>query len=237
MMSAATYDERRGRLQTYFDATAAAAWAQLTSDAPVSRIRETVRQGRDRMRATILSWLPTDMTGSRLLDAGCGTGALAVEAAQRGAAVAAIDIAGSLVALAKDRAPAGLEPAIDFQVGDMLNPALGTFHHVVAMDSLIHYPTRQIIAVLAQIAPRCSRSMVFTFAPQTPLLSLMHGLGRLFPRADRAPAIEPVQAARLRQAIAAEPALAGWRIGRSIRIASGFYTSQALELVRERVRP
>ena len=62
MMSLATYDERRGRLETYFDATAVDAWAQLTSDAPVSRIRATVRQGRDRMRDLILSWLPADMT-------------------------------------------------------------------------------------------------------------------------------------------------------------------------------
>jgi magnesium-protoporphyrin O-methyltransferase len=232
MMSLATYDERRGRLQTYFDATAVKAWAQLTSDAPVSKIRETVRQGRDRMRATILSWLPADMTGSSLLDAGCGTGALAVEAAQRKAKVTAIDIAGNLVDLAKDRAPAGLQPAINFQVGDMLNPALGGFHHVVAMDSLIHYPTRQIIAVLAEIAPRCGKTIVFTFAPQTPMLQVMWGMGRLFPRADRAPAIEPVVETRLRKAIEAEPRLANWRIGRTQRIASGFYTSQAMELVR-----
>jgi magnesium-protoporphyrin O-methyltransferase len=231
-MGAATYAERRGRLQTYFDATAVKAWAQLTSDAPVSKIRETVRLGRERMRSTILSWLPTDLAGRRLLDAGCGTGALAVEAAERGAAVAAIDIAGNLVALAKDRAPSALRSAIDFQVGDMLNPALGEFHHVVAMDSLIHYPTRQIIAVLADIAPRCGHSIVFTFAPQTPMLSVMHGMGRLFPRADRAPAIEPVMETRLRKAIAAEPALSPWRVGRTRRIASGFYTSQAMELVR-----
>jgi magnesium-protoporphyrin O-methyltransferase len=221
MMSAATYDERRGRLQTYFDATAMKAWAQLTSDAPVSKIRETVRQGRDHMRATILSWLPADMRKTTLLDAGCGTGALSVEVAQRGAKVTAIDIAGNLVAV-----------AINFQVGDMLNASLGGFHHVVAMDSLIHYPTREIIAILAELAPRCGKSIVFTFAPQTPLLSIMHGMGRLFPRADRAPAIEPVMEGRLRKAIAAEPRLANWSIGRTQRVASGFYTSQALELVR-----
>ncbi|MFC6050870.1 magnesium protoporphyrin IX methyltransferase, partial [Methylobacterium hispanicum] len=37
-----TYDARRGELTTYFDRTAADAWARLTSDAPVSRIRATV---------------------------------------------------------------------------------------------------------------------------------------------------------------------------------------------------
>jgi magnesium-protoporphyrin O-methyltransferase len=32
--------------------------------------------------------------------------------------------------------------------------------------------------------------------------------------------------------LAAEPALAGWHLGRTQRIASGFYTSQATELVK-----
>jgi magnesium-protoporphyrin O-methyltransferase len=232
-MSVVTYAERRGRLKTYFDATAVEAWAQLTSDAPVSRIRQTVRRGRDQMRALLMSWLPLDMRKSVLLDAGCGTGALAVATARRGASVVAVDIAANLVKLAQERAPADLAPdAIRFIAGDMLDPDLGRFAHVAAMDSLIHYPTREIVAFLAGVAPRTDRSILFTFAPQTPALSMMHAAGRLFPRADRAPAIEPVTETRLRRAIEAEPALAAWRVGRTERIASGFYTSQAMELVR-----
>jgi magnesium-protoporphyrin O-methyltransferase len=57
-MSDASYQERRGKIETYFDRTAADAWSKLTSDAKVSRIRETVRAGRDDMRQTLLSWLP-----------------------------------------------------------------------------------------------------------------------------------------------------------------------------------
>ena len=92
-MPTATYQARRGELHEYFDRTAIRAWERLTSDAPVSGIRATVRAGRDAMRATLLSWLPADLSGKRLLDAGCGTGALAVEAAKRGAEVLAVDIA------------------------------------------------------------------------------------------------------------------------------------------------
>jgi magnesium-protoporphyrin O-methyltransferase len=80
-----TYLRRRERLETYFDQTAAQTWAKLTSDAPVSKIRATVRAGRDEMRSTLLSWLPENLDGRRVLDAGCGTGAFAVEAARRGA--------------------------------------------------------------------------------------------------------------------------------------------------------
>ena len=92
-----TYQQRRNEIEHYFDRTAAQAWSRLTSDAPVSGIRATVRAGRDRMRATLLSHLPEDLRGCRLLDAGCGTGTLAVEAARRGADVVAIDLSPTLV--------------------------------------------------------------------------------------------------------------------------------------------
>jgi len=60
----------------------------------------------------------------------------------------------------------------------------------------------------------------------------MHTVGRLFPRSDRAPMIQPVGERRLRQAIAAEPGLGSWGVGRSHRVARGFYISQALELTQ-----
>jgi magnesium-protoporphyrin O-methyltransferase len=226
-LPSAQYDARRGRLQTYFDRTAAKAWEQLTSDAPVSGVRATVRAGRNRMRDTLLAWLPADMTGLRLLDAGCGTGALAVEAARRGASVVAIDVAGSLVQVARDRAPTGLP--IEWRVGDMLDPALGRFDHVVAMDSLIHYRAFDIVDVIQALADRTAGSLLFTFAPSTRALVLMHAVGKLFPRSDRAPAIEPVRERLLRTLVSA--ALPDARIGRGARIASGFYVSQAMEVL------
>lgn len=235
MMNSATfpapgYASQRARLEDYFDRTARDAWAQLTSDAPVSRIRATVRAGRDAMRATLLGWLPGDLRRQRVLDAGCGTGATAVAAACRGARVAAVDVAGGLIEIARERAPAFLgHGAIDWHVGDMAAAELGEFDHVVAMDSLIHYSTDEIVAVLGSLAERTRGSIVFTFAPRTPALAAMHAVGRFFPRSDRAPVIQPVEEARLRAALTALP---GWRAGRTHRVSSGFYKSQAFELVR-----
>ena len=57
-MEAASYEARRGQIEDYFDRTALKAWEQLTSTAPVGRIRATVRAGRDRMRSTLLAYLP-----------------------------------------------------------------------------------------------------------------------------------------------------------------------------------
>jgi len=233
-MSSASYEQRRSQVGTYFDRTAAQAWARLTSDAPLGRIRATVRAGREQMRRTLMSWLPSDMRGHRLLDAGCGTGALSVEAARRGAEVVAIDLSPTLIALARERTPHSLGMGrIDFRVGDLLDPTLGEFDHVVAMDSLIHYKSIDIVRVLSELAARTRTSMLFTFAPRTPALAAMHAVGCLLPRGDRAPAIEPVAEDVLRTRVATAPELGCWRTARTERVASGFYISQGLELERE----
>jgi magnesium-protoporphyrin O-methyltransferase len=230
-MAAATYEHRRGEIQTYFDRTAVAAWARLTSTAPVSGIRATVRAGRDNMRNTLLSWLPEDMHGMRLLDAGCGTGALALEAASRGADVTAIDLSPQLVALAAERAATHPAAArINFSAGDMTDPALGWFDYVVCMDSIIHYRARDAVAALGRLAARTDRAILFTFAPRTALLGTMLTVGKLFPRGDKSPAIEPQSEKRLRKTIAADAKFAGFTTGRSARVTSGFYFSQAMEV-------
>ncbi|SFK66442.1 magnesium protoporphyrin IX methyltransferase [Methylocapsa palsarum] len=230
-MSNLSYLQRRSQIETYFDRTAVEAWARLTSDVPVGRIRATVRAGREDMRQTILNWLPSDLRGCRLLDAGCGTGALAVAAAERGADVVAADLSPQLIALARGRAPREFSCGrIEFRSGDMLDPSLGHFDHIVCMDSLIHYRVDDMVESLSKLAVRARRSIVFTFAPRTPMLSLMHGVGRLFPRADRAPAIEPVGEAALAKALDASPGLKSWKPARERRVVSGFYMSQALEL-------
>jgi magnesium-protoporphyrin O-methyltransferase len=232
-MNTASYQHRRGEIEHYFDRTAAQTWARLTSDAPVGRIRATVRAGRDRMRATLLSWLPADLRGKRILDAGCGTGALAIEAARRGAEVLAIDLSPTLVALAQERLPDSLGAgSVVFCSGDMLDAGLGHFDHVVAMDSLIHYRAPDVVAALSRLAERTRRSIVFTAAPRTPATLAMLTMGKLFPRGDRSPAIEPVAPAELRRRMSADASLAAWRTGRYELISGGFYKSQALEWVR-----
>ena len=99
----ASYTATRDRVESYFDGTATKTWERLTSDAPVSHIRQTVRDGRNSMRALMLSRLPEDLRGARVLDAGCGTGAMTEELTLRGATVAAADISPKLVQIARDR--------------------------------------------------------------------------------------------------------------------------------------
>jgi magnesium-protoporphyrin O-methyltransferase len=231
-METTTYLARRGELEEYFDRTAASTWAKLTSDAPVGSIRATVRAGRDRMRATLLGYLPDDLRGQRLLDAGCGTGALACEAAARGAEVVATDLSATLVELAASRVAPALGSRISFRVADMLEPSLGDFDWIVGMDSLIHYEAPDMVEMIARLCGRARRGVLVTFAPRTPLLTVMHAFGRVFPRANRAPAIEPISERTLRELLAARSDLADLEVARSERIDVGFYKSQTLEIVR-----
>lgn len=232
-MTTAHYLERRDEIETYFDRTAVAAWSKLTSDAPVGRIRASVRAGRDEMRHTLMSWLPQDLRGARLLDAGCGTGALSIDAARRGADVVAVDISPTLIEIAGRRIPADIHPrSIRFLAGDMLDPRLGRFDYVVAMDSVIHYRPHDVARIVASLTAQTMRSLLLTFAPKTPALALMHAVGRAFPRGNRAPAVEPVAEQRLRRLLVEHPDLEGWTFGRTRRISSSFYKSHAVELLR-----
>ncbi len=232
MLFNASYETRRHQIARYFDKTAVGAWAKLTSDEPVSKIRQTVRVGRENIRNCILSWLPENMAGSRVLDAGCGTGAFAIDAAQKGAKVTAVDISPSLIKIARSRAPNFFDSkgSVDFFWGDMLDPAFGEFEHIVLMDSIIHYDPNEGFELIKQLGQRCKSSMIFTFPPFTPVLGTMISLGRFFPKSDRAPSIVPMSENHVFKKINQD--FPDWRIGRVNKVSKGFYKSQAVELIR-----
>ena len=216
-----TYDATLSRVEDYFDRSATSVWERLTSDAPVSRIRETVRAGRDRMRALMLSRLPDDLRGARVLDAGCGAGQMTAELAARGADVVAVDISPALVEIARARLPSEHAGRVTFASGDMTADH-GRFDHIVAMDSLLYYGTNDIAAALHRLGERASGAVVFTVAPRTAFLMAFFAMGKLFPRADRSPVMVP-------HAYPTLDAATGGRLTRIDRVSSGFYISECLE--------
>lgn len=218
----ADYSATRDRVEHYFDRTATKVWERLTSDAPVSRIRETVRKGRDQMRAAMMARLPDDLRGARVLDAGCGTGLMTAELAARGADVVAVDISPQLIGIARVRLPANLLARVRFASGDMLSAALGRFDYVMAMDSLIYYTSPDIAAALEKLGQRTAKSIIFTVAPRTPFLMTFFTLGKAFPRSDRSPVMIPQAFTTLNNAT-------NHRLTKINRVTSGFYISECLE--------
>ncbi len=223
MNDLATYGRTRDRVEDYFDRTATRTWEALTSDAPVSRVRQTVREGRDTMRALMLSRLPDDLRGARVLDAGCGAGQMTAELAARGADVVAVDISPSLIGIAQARLPEIHLPHVEFIAGDMLADTLGRFDAVIAMDSLIYYGTHDITAAIDTLSSRTRGPVVFTVAPRTPFLMAFWGMGKLFPRRDRSPVMQPHAPGALARHVAGSLETVG-------RVSRGFYISECLEV-------
>ena len=219
-----SYYQTLNRVESYFDRTATKTWEQLTSDAPVSGIRQTVRKGRAEMRAKMLARVPEDLSGARILDAGCGPGMMTKELAERGGNIVAIDISPSLIKIARKRLSPHLAKFVEFRSGDMLDPTLGQFDFVFAMDSLIYYDTSQICSAVLNLGQRPTQKVIFTVAPKTKVLMAMWYAGKLFPRPDRSPIMKPQYPKNLIEATRGSGIM--YDLG---SVKSGFYISQAME--------
>ena len=140
--------------------------------------------GATRCAARCSTGCPSISRGARVLDAGCGTGALAVEAARRGADVVAIDISPTLVDLARERTP-GMAAAGSHRLPRRRHarPALGGFDHVVAMDSLIHYARGRYRPRAGRLWPRARARLdgLHLRAAHAALLTAMQAVGRALP--------------------------------------------------------
>ena len=225
-----SYGKTRARLETYFDRTASKAWEVLTTDLPVSSVRARVRAGRDKMRNVLLSSLPDDLTGTRILDAGCGTGQISIELAKRGANVLGVDISSSLIHVARKRTPSYLSDKITYLVGDMLAAEHGSFDYAVAMDSLIHYQSEDIAEAVSKIAKRTRKQISFTITPQTFLLSVLLSVGKFFPKSERSPVIAPVKFETLLEHFSRKQNLQETKVAQLSRVTSSFYISEAVIL-------
>ncbi len=121
-------------------------------------------------------------TGTRLLDAGCGAGLLALLANLRGAQVSALDASPGLLAIARQRLPAA-----DVREGDLeaLPFADASFDAVAAVNSLF-YAEDMVAAMreLVRVVRPGGRLIVTAWGPPDRcefLATVMPGLGPLMP--------------------------------------------------------
>ena len=220
-----TYLAKRARLENYFNEVSSDAWDKLTSNEPVSFVRQLVREGREKMQAAIIEKLPKDLRGTRILDAGCGTGVLSRMLDEKGAEVVGVDISEKLIEVAKNRS--SLNKNIEYFAGDMKEQSFGNFDYIIAMDSLIHYYPEDVMSSLVDFSNRANKSVLFTVIPSTFALRTKLRLGKYFPKSERSPEVVPIGWDQLQQ-------LEAFKISASLekikRIKSFFYVSEAWEL-------
>lgn len=176
-------------VKEYFNATGFDRWQRIYGDGEVNKVQLDIRTGHQQTVDTVLSWLKADgnLADLSLCDAGCGVGSLSIPLAQAGAKVNASDISEKMVSEAKARAKDSLGQADNptFIVQD-LEALSGSYHTVICLDVLIHYPQDKAAQMIAHLASLAESRLILSFAPKTFALSLLKKIGSFFPGASKA---------------------------------------------------
>jgi magnesium-protoporphyrin O-methyltransferase len=221
--------QHKDRLRSYFDGLGYERWSAIYGDGPLSAVRRAIREGHTRMLQVADGWLAEAAfpKGTRVLDAGCGTGLFSLLLARKGLAVTAVDIAPNMVeATAAALGTEGLQA--DCIVTD-LEAINGQFALVACFDVLVHYPAESFTQLLRHLANLTESRLFFTYAPYSPLLAALHRLGGMFPQGQRRTEIQMIPAQVVQQTLAE----AGLRMQRVAPIRHRFYHVTLVEAVRD----
>ena len=218
-------------VREYFNATGFDRWQRIYGDGEVNKVQLDIRRGHQQTVDTVMGWLEADgdLTGLTCCDAGCGVGSLAIPLAQAGARVYASDISAKMVEEAQRRAeitlPAEHQP--HFEVQD-LESLEGSYHTVICLDVLIHYPDEQVKAMINHLSAMAQSRLLLSFAPKTCYYTVLKKIGEFFPGPSKT-----TRAYLHRESdIVTMLTAAGWRIERRAMTKTQFYFSRLLEAVR-----
>jgi len=148
--------------------------------ADFDRIAEASRHLPDRVEPLVAALVEDVPPGARVLEVGCGAGALARHLAARGAEVTAIDLSPAMIEVA--RAGGG---DIDYRVADLMTWKGGNFDRVVSVAALHHLPLAAALARLrAMLVPGGALAVVDLFDGMR-LVEAPYGVLSLLARAAR----------------------------------------------------
>ncbi|MFN9693502.1 MAG: magnesium protoporphyrin IX methyltransferase [Synechococcaceae cyanobacterium] len=173
-------------VKDYFETTGFERWNRIYSASEdVNNVQRNIRIGHQKTVDEVLAWVHEhgDLASRSFCDAGCGVGSLAIPLALAGAgSVLASDLSEAMVAEAQRRAvEAGIaSERLRFQASD-LESLEGRYDTVICLDVFIHYPQAAAEEMVRHLASLAERRLLVSFAPYTPLLALLKGIGQLFP--------------------------------------------------------
>ena len=233
MPTAAKTAAEKLEVKGYFETTGFERWNRIYSDSDdVNRVQRNIRIGHQKTVDNVLAWLQEQggLEGRSFCDAGCGVGSLTLPLAQLGAgSIAASDLSAAMAQEAQRRAgELGLKPGqISFLASD-LESLEGRYDTVICLDVFIHYPQAPAEEMVRHLASMAERHLIVSFAPYTPLLALLKGIGQLFPGPSKT-----TRAYTLREAgIVAAAAEAGFKPMRRSLNQAPFYFSRLIAFER-----
>lgn len=220
-------------VKDYFETTGFDRWNRIYSDSDdVNKVQRNIRIGHQKTVDNVLAWLKEQghLAERSFCDAGCGVGSLTLPLAQLGAgSIAASDLSAAMVQEAERRADeAGIAPGrIHFLASD-LESLSGRYDTVICLDVFIHYPQQPAEEMVRHLAAMAEHHLIVSFAPYTPLLALLKGIGQLFPGPSKT-----TRAYTLREeGIVAAAAEAGFRPMRRSLNKAPFYFSRLIAFER-----
>jgi magnesium-protoporphyrin O-methyltransferase len=184
--TAAEKAAEKAEVKSYFESTGFDRWNRIYSESEdVNKVQRNIRIGHQKTVDNVLAWLQEQGNlGERsFCDAGCGVGSLSLPLAQLGAgSIAASDLSEAMVNEARRRAgEAGISrEQLQFNASD-LESLQGRYDTVICLDVFIHYPQAPAEEMVRHLAGMAEKHLIVSFAPYTPLLALLKGIGQLFP--------------------------------------------------------
>ena len=213
-------------VRDYFNTLGFDRWRRIYGEDEVNRVQKDIRKGHARTIDTVLAWLGDDLSGQTVCDAGCGVGSLSIPMAKRGAIVKASDISEKMVGEARSRQQVELGQTENpqFSTSD-LEAISGSYDTVVCLDVMIHYPEAAALDMIEHLTSLGKERVIFSFAPKTPLLTVLKKIGEFFPGPSKT-----TRAYQHREtAILERLQSLGWAVHRRETIKSQFYFSWVLE--------
>ncbi len=221
------------RVRKYFETSGFSRWTAIYGSGDIPPIWKVIRDGHMRALETVVSWVGSSKARTAL-DAGCGTGNLAIELAHRGFEVDAFDVSAPMIHFAKyinAGRTKGVAPR--FLVGDIAALAgEGRSYDVVCcLDVLFHYPYDEVSDMLRRLAALAEHKIVGSFALRTPMNDFWMNVGQRFHAKNRMTKLHMFTYHEVEQILYR----AGFKMTRKERIKFFFYDSFVFEAVRRTV--
>jgi magnesium-protoporphyrin O-methyltransferase len=203
----------------YFETTGFERWNRIYSETDdVNKVQRNIRIGHQKTVDEVLTWIKeSDALGDvSFCDAGCGVGSLSLPLAEMGAG--SIDASDISEAMAKEAERESLS---------------GSFHTVCCLDVFIHYPQPAAEEMVRHLCSLTENRLIVSFAPYTPLLALLKGIGQLFPGPSKTTRAYTLRETGIVQA--AEDC--GFKMVRRSLNKAPFYFSRLVEFRKTNLRP